>query len=115
MTILLWGFTAFVACAVGLFLTGFARRRDAEAMARGTYAKGFVFVNDDGSIRELTAEEQAFLNTEFDMADRGRPYVKQRYSTRTPDGRLRGFLPRSEIPFGLRLARMFTKSDAGSR
>jgi hypothetical protein len=106
MTILLWGFTAFVCCAVALLLTGFARRRDAEAMARGTYAQGFVFVNDDGSIRELTAEEQAFLNTEFDMADSGRPYIKSRYSSRTPDGRLQGFLPRSEIPFRLRLARM---------
>ena len=106
MTILLWGGAAFVCCAVALSFTGYARRRDAETMARGTYAKGFVFVNDDGSIRELTADEQAFLNTEFDMADSGRPYIKSRYSTRTPDGRLGGFLPRSEIPIRFRLARM---------
>jgi len=112
MTILLWGCTALVCAAVALCLGRHGARREREAMARGTYAKGFVFVNDDGSIRELSADEEAFLNTNFDPADSGRPYVKSKYSARTPDGRLGGFLPRSEIPIRLRLARMLSKSEA---
>jgi len=58
----------------------------------------YVYVNDDGSARELTAEEQQYLRTEFHPADGGRPYVKSRYGSRTPDGRLSGFLPRRRLP-----------------
>ena len=59
---------------------------------------GFVHVADDGSARELTGDEAEYLATVFDATDGGRPYVKKRYDSRTPDGRLRGFLPRSEVP-----------------
>ncbi|HUQ27183.1 MAG TPA: hypothetical protein VM051_01235 [Usitatibacter sp.] len=99
MTILLWGCTAFICALVALFFGRHGRRREQEAMAHGTYARGFVFVNEDGSVRELTAEEAAFLNTEFHPADSGRPYIKSGYNARTPDGRLKGFLPRSEVPW----------------
>ncbi|HXT17004.1 MAG TPA: hypothetical protein VN706_15290 [Gemmatimonadaceae bacterium] len=62
---------------------------------------GFVFVADDGSARELTAAEADFLATAFDAGDGARPYVKRHYDSRTPDGRLLGFLPRAELPEGL--------------
>ena len=58
----------------------------------------YVYVNNDGSARELTAEEQEYLRTEFHPADGGRPYIKLRYGSRTPDGRLRGFLRRRSLP-----------------
>ena len=58
----------------------------------------FVYVEDDGSARELTVDECIFLSTEFEAFDSGRPYVKSRYRARTPDGRLCGFLERRKLP-----------------
>jgi hypothetical protein len=63
----------------------------------------FVFVAEDGSVREVTAAEADFLATAFDAADGARPYVKRHYDSRTPDGRLLGFLSRAELPEGLRV------------
>jgi hypothetical protein len=47
---------------------------------------------------ELTAKEREYLATAFEPADGARPYIKKHYDSRTPDGRLRGFLERSELP-----------------
>ena len=58
----------------------------------------FVFVNDDGSVRELDADERAYLDADHHPADGGRPYVKLRYASRTPDGRLGGYLERRRVP-----------------
>jgi hypothetical protein len=63
----------------------------------------FVYVHDDGSARELTANEAEYLATPFDPTDGGRPYIKAHYNTRTPTGSLRGFLERSELPGHIRL------------
>jgi|SRR5579862_7036449 len=66
--------------------------------ADGSYARKFVYVEDDGSARELTATERDYLNTEFQGADGARPYIKYRYASLTPDRRLRGFLLRRKLP-----------------
>jgi hypothetical protein len=58
----------------------------------------FVYVNDDGSARNLTVDESEYLATEFEFGDGARPYIKPRYEARTPDGRLLGFLERSKLP-----------------
>ncbi|WP_284350401.1 hypothetical protein [Roseisolibacter agri] len=58
----------------------------------------FVWVEDDGSARELTPDEQEYLGTEFPPGDGARPYIKWRYGARTPDGRLSGFLERRKLP-----------------
>jgi hypothetical protein len=58
----------------------------------------FVFIEDDGTVRELTQQERKFLGTAFHPADSGRPYIKSRYGSRTPDGRISGFLPRGLRP-----------------
>jgi hypothetical protein len=58
----------------------------------------FVMIADDGSARALTPDEAQYLATPFDAGDGGRPYVKLHYDSRTPDGRLLGFLRRSELP-----------------
>lgn len=65
----------------------------------------FVFVEDDGSARELTAHEAEVLATSFDATDGNRPYIKRRYDSRTPTGRLSGFLPQSELPTGFPVRR----------
>jgi hypothetical protein len=64
----------------------------------------YVYVNDDGSVQELHVEDMEYLETEFHPCDGGRPYIKQGYDARTPDGHLRGFLARSELPVGMRIA-----------
>jgi hypothetical protein len=61
----------------------------------------FVYVHDDGAVRELTLEEGEYLATAFHRAG-GRPYIKDRYESRTPTGSVRGFLLREELPEHLR-------------
>lgn len=75
-----------------------AYARDRAAKADGSFARQFVWVEDDGTARELTTEELEYLNTEFHPGDGGRPYIKARYSARTPDDRLSGFLLRRQLP-----------------
>ena len=62
----------------------------------------YVWVDDDGSARELSPEECAFLATPFEGFDGGRPYVKERYRSLTPDKRMRGFLELHRLPRELR-------------
>ena len=59
-----------------------------------------VYINEDGSARELTAEERKYVDTEFSPFDGARPYIKSHYSQRTALGEIRGYLPRTEVPDG---------------
>ena len=77
----------------------FSEAKDvADALAR------FVYVEDDGSAHELTPGDAEYLATPFHPNDGNRPYVKWRYRSRTPDGRLRGFLERRKLPGGMAVA-----------
>jgi hypothetical protein len=58
----------------------------------------YVYVEEDGGARELAADEREHVETEFHPADGGRPYLKSWYASRTPDGRLAGYLPRRKLP-----------------
>jgi hypothetical protein len=58
----------------------------------------FIYVNDDGSARELDADEREYLNTKFEPVDGARPYIKFRYESLTPDGRINGYLRRRQLP-----------------
>lgn len=58
----------------------------------------YVYVNDDGSARELDEDERVYLSTEFHGGDGNRPYIKSKYSSLTPDGKLRGYLWRRQLP-----------------
>jgi hypothetical protein len=62
----------------------------------------FVWVDDDGSSRELSADECAYLATAFERFDSGRPHLKKSYRALNPDGRMRGFLERRRLPPKLR-------------
>jgi hypothetical protein len=73
------------------------RRRDSKF--------AFVYVNDDGTVRELTPDEIDYLNTEFVGSDGGRPYIKSRYKDRTPDGKLRGYLRRTDVPRRIKISK----------
>ena len=58
----------------------------------------YVYVEDDGNARELNAEEREYLSTKFEGGDGARPYIKLRYESLTPDGRLSGYLRRRRLP-----------------
>ena len=60
-------------------------------------------MNRDGSARELTAGEQEYLSETFSGGDGARPYIKFRYESLTPDGRIVGFLERRQLPAGIEI------------
>ena len=62
----------------------------------------YVHLGDDGTYRELTADERLYLEEPFHSADSGRPYVKCSLYAKTPDGKLSGFIKRSKLPKGLK-------------
>ena len=69
----------------------------------GTYARQFIHVNEDGTARELTGDEIEHLNTEYEVLDGARPYIKSRYKQWTPDGKIWGHLRRRNLPPGTRI------------
>ncbi|MFY7669620.1 hypothetical protein ACOSP6_00895 [Tenacibaculum sp. MEBiC06402] len=58
----------------------------------------FVYVENDGTIRELDNTEIEYLQTEFEPFDGARPYIKSDYKQLTPDKKISGFLHRDKIP-----------------
>lgn len=56
----------------------------------------YIYINHDGTFRELTREECQYLETKFHPNDGSRPYVKRYYGDKTPDGRLHDFLLRKK-------------------
>jgi hypothetical protein len=59
-----------------------------------------VFIDNDGSARELTDAENTYVDADFSPFDGARPYIKSRYDQRNALGELRGYLPRSLLPHG---------------
>jgi hypothetical protein len=64
----------------------------------------FVYVNVDGTVRELHAKEREYLETPFHPCDGGRPYTKQSYADKNGWGEIIGFCERSKIPPHLAVA-----------
>lgn len=58
----------------------------------------FVYVEEDGTVREPNADERDYLNEQFEPTDGGRPYIKFNYESKTPDGNISGFLWRCHLP-----------------
>lgn len=58
----------------------------------------FVYVENDGTVRELYTDDIEYLQTEFELTDGVRPYFKSIYSALTPNGEISGFLFRNEVP-----------------
>ena len=90
--------TAFVISGVFIFLLWkFGPRRGREA--------GFIFVyvNQDGSVRELSPEEQTYLSEKFSGGDGGRPYIKASYESRDGWGSKSGFIERRRVPSQIKI------------
>jgi hypothetical protein len=58
----------------------------------------YIYVNSDGSVRELHVGERQYLETPFYPSDGARPYIKDSYEHKNPSGDLKGFCRRSAIP-----------------
>lgn len=58
----------------------------------------YVYINQDGSARELCNAEREFLSIVFHGADSSRPYIKWGYPGRDGYGSLSGFLLRNRVP-----------------
>ena len=59
----------------------------------------FVHVDEDKTVRELDDGEKEYLTEAFDPNDGARPYIKSRFYSRTPDGKIHGFIFRKRVPF----------------
>ena len=64
----------------------------------------YVFVENDGSVRELHSEERKYLETPFSPFDGGRPYTKEDYESRDGWKSIKGFCLRAKIPDGRGIA-----------
>ena len=60
-----------------------------------------VYIDADGSARELSEAEKNYVDAEFSPFDGARPYIKSRYWERTACSALRGYLHRQEVPIGI--------------
>lgn len=69
-----------------------------EKVQSGVAPYPYVYVNVDGSARELHSDECDYLETPFSPGDGARPYVKGSYSQKNGWGEISGFLKRSELP-----------------
>lgn len=70
----------------------------------GAEPYAYVYVNLDGTARELHPDEKQYLETPFHPMDGGRPYVKGSYSQKDGWGEIKGFMRRSKLPQGAQIA-----------
>ena len=87
---------------VALFLAGTIIRR---MFPMRFSIKGFkyVYVDNDGALRELDDEERDYLQREFHPNDGNRPYIKSNYWQKTPDKKLHGYLKKSRVPWWIKI------------
>jgi hypothetical protein len=64
----------------------------------------YVYINADGTARELHAAERGWLETEYKGGDGAMPNVKDSYDERNGWGELNGYLARTALPAGMPVA-----------
>ncbi|NKB48461.1 MAG: hypothetical protein GKS02_03740 [Alphaproteobacteria bacterium] len=72
----------------------------------------FVYVNQDGSVRELSPAERTYVSSEFSGGDSGRPYIKSNHKSRDAWGSLSGFIERGELPARTKILPVHPDFDA---
>ncbi len=99
-------FVLVPALAVGLFVYFklFAPSRKNEA---GTE---FVYVEEDGTVRELHQQEIDYLNAPFNYYDKARPLVKKSFHERNDQKKISGFILRRRVPRDIKIV----KKNSGS-
>ncbi len=58
----------------------------------------YIYIEDDGSVRELNPSERLHLETPFLPMDGARPAIKAAYESKNGWGSVRGYLMRSKLP-----------------
>lgn len=61
----------------------------------------YVYVQDDGTVRELRPAERVYLETPFLPSDGARPAIKDSYTSKNGWGSQQGFCQRAKIPAGI--------------
>jgi hypothetical protein len=92
---------ALAALAALIFWSRTQSAKFRQEKTNGIYSHQFVYINEDGTARELTADEHEYLNTIYHGADGARPYIKERYQSLTPDKKIWGYLLRRQLPPGM--------------
>ncbi len=72
----------------------------------------YVYVNQDGSARELSPADQAYLSEEFSGADGGRPYIKSSYESTDGWGSQSGYIERRRVPWRVAILPVHPDYDA---
>jgi hypothetical protein len=67
----------------------------------GAEPYAYIYVNSDGSARELHPDERQYLETPFHPADGARPYIKNSYTQKDGWGEITGYMRRSKLPHAL--------------
>ena len=75
----------------------------------------FVYVNQDGSVRELSPAERTYLSNETSGGDGGRPYIKSSYKSRDGWGSLSGFMERNKVPARIKVSPVHPDFDARAK
>ena len=60
----------------------------------------YVYVNADGTVRELHPNERKYLEAEFLPGDGAAPYIKHSFAQLDGWGEIRGYIERSYLPKG---------------
>jgi hypothetical protein len=60
-----------------------------------------IYINVDGSARELTDDEKTYVDMHHHLADGNRPYIKSSFDARNGWDRISGFLRRKYLPDGM--------------
>ena len=58
----------------------------------------YVYVDEDGNVRELNAAEEEFVSSAIFLNDDADRYIKSEYESLTANGRLAGYLQRRRLP-----------------
>ena len=61
-------------------------------------SEALVYIEADGTARELSQAEKTYVDTDFSPFDGARPYIKSSYEQRDGWGEIKGFLHRKELP-----------------
>lgn len=72
----------------------------------------FVYVNQDGTARELSPGEREYVSAEYSGGDSGRPYIKSSFESVDGWGSQSGFIPRRRVPTEIRILPIHPDFDA---
>ena len=72
----------------------------------------YVYINQDGSAREVSPQEQRYLSQEFSGGDSGRPYIKASYESLDGWASQSGFIARRRVPIQVLIRPVHPNYDA---